>query len=241
MNDLKEKERKANKRVDISGMKFGKLTVISRANDIIQPSGQIKTAWNCKCDCGNEIIARTTDLKTGKKKSCGCYRKAFRVHDLTGKRFGKLTVLKKVNNHGHGIEWLCLCDCGKQTIVRSDGLVTGHTTSCGCYNKALKRNLSHGMYKTSLYKVWCAMKSRCNSPNVKQYKDYGGRGIKVCDEWNDKNGFIAFSSWALSHGYQTGLEIDRIDNNGNYEPSNCRFVTHKENMNNRRNSKCKTS
>lgn len=95
MNDLKEKERKANKRVDISGMKFGKLTVISRANDIVQPSGQIKTAWNCKCDCGNEIIVRTTDLKTGKKKSCGCYRKEFRVHDLTGKRFGKLTVLKK--------------------------------------------------------------------------------------------------------------------------------------------------
>ena len=220
--------------IDITGNRYGRLTVIERAESIVLPSGQIKTAWRCKCDCGNEVIIRVCDLKSGKTKSCGCYKKDFRVNDLTGKKFGRLTVLRKADNKGHGIEWLCQCDCGNQTVVRSDRLVTGHCTSCGCYSKELKRNYSHGMYKTPLYKVWCSMKQRCNSPKFKQYKDYGGRGIKICDEWNDKHGFTKFSKWALSHGYEHGLEIDRIDNNGNYEPSNCRFVTHRENMQNRR-------
>lgn len=217
--------------MDIAGMRFGRLVAIERAESFVQPSGQIKTAWKCKCDCGAEVVVRTTDLKTGKKKSCGCYRKEFRVHDLTGQRFGKLVVIKPERNNGHGIEWICKCDCGNETVVRSDGLVTGHAKSCGCYNKELKRNYKHGMYKTNIYKVWCGMKQRCNNPNNHEYNRYGGRGIKICKEWNED--FEKFGKWALSHGYKQGLQIDRINNNGNYEPSNCRFVTALENMHNR--------
>jgi hypothetical protein len=89
------------------------------------------------------------------------------------------------------------------------------------------------MYNTRLYKVWCGMKQRCNNPNCEHYHRYGGRGIKICPEWNDKHGFAEFAKWALTHGYKSNLQIDRINNNGNYEPSNCRFVTALENMHNR--------
>lgn len=219
------------KLLDLTGMRFGRLTVIKRAENVVQPSGETRIAWKCKCDCGAEIVARSIDLRTGKKKSCGCYRREFRVHDLTGQKFGRLTAIKPIENHGHGIEWLCKCDCGNETVVRCDGLVTGHASSCGCYNRELKRNYSHGMSNTKIYRVWCGMKQRCNNPNNLEYHRYGGRGIKICKEWNDD--FEKFGKWALSHGYKQGLQIDRINNNGNYEPSNCRFVTPLENMRNR--------
>lgn len=219
------------KLLDLTGMRFGRLTVIKRAENVVQQSGETRTAWRCKCDCGAEIVARSTDLRTGKKKSCGCYRREFRVHDLTGQKFGRLTAIKPIENNGHGIEWLCKCDCGNETVVRCDGLVTGHASSCGCYNRELKRNYSHGMSNTKIYRVWCGMKQRCNNPNNQEYHRYGGRGIKICKEWNDD--FDKFGKWALSHGYKQGLQIDRINNNGDYEPSNCRFVTPLENMHNR--------
>lgn len=96
---------------------------------------------------------------------------------------------------------------------------------------------THGLTNTSIYSVWCSMKQRCYNPNRKKYKDYGQRGIEICDEWQDA---AVFAEWALSNGYRAGLQIDRIDNDGNYEPSNCRFVTPKENSRNRRNTKLLT-
>lgn len=214
---------------DLTGQRFGRLTVVERAENKSE-----RTAWLCKCDCSNKVIVPSVYLTTGKTKSCGCYRRDFKLNNLTGERFGMLTVLSLKNTDGgHGAKWLCQCDCGNKVVVRSDGLTTGHTTSCGCYRDSGVPKIRHGMTNTRLHREWNAMKQRCNNPNFKQFKDYGGRGIKVCDEWNGKHGFDNFLKWAKENGQRDDLEIDRIDNDGNYEPSNCRWVTHKENMNNR--------
>jgi hypothetical protein len=216
--------------IDLTGKRFGRLVVIERAKN----GENGKAQWLCKCDCGNTKIVSGTDLRKGSCKSCGCYRHDFRTLDISGKRFGYLTVIEKVStNGGHGSLWKCVCDCGNELNVRHYSLTTGHTSSCGCYNKSGKAKVRHGQTGTRLHNIWGAMKQRCNNPNFKQWKDYGGRGIKVCDEWNSKHGFDSFYKWAMDNGYDSKLEIDRIDNDGNYEPNNCRFVTHKENMNNR--------
>lgn len=158
--------------------------------------------------------------------------------DLTGMRFGYLTVLSKDESlkykHQTHTTWLCLCDCGNTTIVRGYCLRNGHTQSCGCLGreKRLKSATKHGQSETRLYAIWHAMKQRCFNPNHKNYVDYGGRGIKVCEEW--KNDFQAFYDWAMANGYEESLSIDRINNDGNYEPQNCRWVTMKEQCNNRR-------
>lgn len=135
--------------------------------------------------------------------------------------------------------WLCKCDCGNIIKAASQNLKSGNTKSCGCLNKeiATKVNTKHNMYGTRLYKIWCNMKNRCYNQNVKAYNDYGGRGIKVCDDWlNKENGFINFYNWAINNGYKDDLTIDRINNDGNYEPSNCRWATILEQSHNKRNS-----
>jgi hypothetical protein len=149
--------------------------------------------------------------------------------DLTGQRFNKLTVIgKQPDKTKHGnYKWLCRCDCGKDVVVCSGNLRSGHAISCGCVRRP------HGGFRTALYNVWAGIKKRCLNPNNHGYKDYGGRGIKVCDEWLE---FVPFRDWALTHGYAKGLDIDRKEVNGNYEPLNCRFVTTTVNNQNRRNT-----
>lgn len=153
--------------------------------------------------------------------------------DLTGQKFGRLTVVER-----HGVKdghaaWLCKCDCGNTTVVNGRNLRNGRTTSCGCYHKEIliNRSKTHGMSKTRLYRIWHNMKNRCFYTKDKHFNDYGGRGITVCDEW--KNDFESFKKWSLSNGYSDELTIDRINNDGNYEPSNCRWVTMKEQCKNR--------
>lgn len=155
--------------------------------------------------------------------------------NLTGQKFGRLTVLHELRNyHKKGVYWLCVCECGNLTEVKGACLTYGHTKSCGCLNRDITRtrNTSHGKHGSRLYTIWQAMKDRCYNINFKRYKDYGGRGIKVCDEW--LNDFQAFYDWAMTNGYGDTLTIDRSDNNGNYDPNNCRFITLKQQNRNRR-------
>lgn len=174
-------------RMDITGMRFGRLVAVKRLRTDTSPSGRKYSVWLCKCDCGNNKEVRLTNLRQGTVQSCGCY-----AHDVRSKNAQELKIGEKMKKHGDA-------------------------------NKNLP-----------LYNVWCAMKRRCYNPRVKYYALYGGRGIKVCNEWMD---YLPFKEWALSNGYHQGLTLDRINCNGNYEPSNCRWVTTQEQQRNRRNNK----
>lgn len=129
--------------------------------------------------------------------------------------------------------WLCQCDCGNTSIVRGKSLIQGNTKSCGCLVYE-SRNVKHGMKKTRLYRIWSGMKSRCYTPSNPAYNRYGGRGISICQEW--KSDFNAFYEWAKNNEYSENLSIDRIDVNGNYDPSNCRWSTPQQQSDNKRNN-----
>lgn len=156
-----------------------------------------------------------------------------RKYELAGKRFGKLYVLKLTSDKtSNRHKWLCKCDCGNTYMANTSDLVSGHAKSCGCNQHNGRK--THGMSYTSLHKRWRSIKDRCGNPLCKRYADYGGRGITICDEW--EKDFTAFMEWALSHGYEESLTIDRIDVNGNYEPGNCRWIPLKEQNSNKRNN-----
>ena len=168
--------------------------------------------------------------------------RAIREEEIKGLRYGNLVVLgfseTKNNSNTHHKFLLCQCDCGKVKNIDMSHIRTGRTKSCGCgIGKSSKeRNTSHGGTKTRLYRIWANMKTRCSNEKVSYYKYYGGRGIKVSNEWMK---FEPFREWSLEHGYRDDLTIDRIDVNGNYSPSNCRWITLAEQQRNKRNVKRK--
>ena len=170
-----------------------------------------------------------------------------RLNDLTGKRFGRLTVIERAENlpNRTNAMWHCVCDCGTEKNCRGAHLTREKILSCGCQGRenSIKAKLKHGDTQgehSRLYGVWCNMKNRCYNKNVRSYENYGARGITVCDEW--QNSFENFKAWAIENGYDYEKpskyqQIERINNDGDYEPDNCTFATAKQQANNKRRRK----
>ena len=167
-----------------------------------------------------------------------------RFIDLTNKRFSRLIVLKKYGHNKYNqITWLCKCDCGNLIIVSGNSLTRNNTRSCGCLYQDYLHNprpntQKHGKSNSRLYHIWRDMKLRCYNEKQIGYKNYGARGIKVCDEWlNKTDGFVNFYKWSINNGYKENLTLDRINNDGNYEPTNCKWSTTMEQANNTRSNR----
>lgn len=163
---------------------------------------------------------------------------AHNFDDLTGKTFNRLSVIERVyNGNSKKTYWKCRCICGKEVIVESSKIKGGYTKSCGCLNEEnrkchIEELTTHNMSDSKLFKTWCSMRNRCENRKNMAYKWYGAKGVKVCDEWQGRDGFQNFYNWAIKNGYKDDLSIDRIDFNGNYESLNCRWITQKEQSNN---------
>lgn len=158
-------------------------------------------------------------------------RNTSKIKDLTGQKFNLLTV--KGMAQRNPIYWECVCDCGNTTLVRTSNLTGGKVKSCGCLQH--KGNPTHNQSQTRVYRIYAKMLRRCFVESDPAYSRYGGRGITMCDEW--KNSFVAFSDWAYANGYADNLTIDRIDNNGDYCPENCRWTDYLTQSNNKRNNR----
>ena len=226
---------------DLSGIRFGKLVV---EYDTGERTNQRNVIWHCRCDCGNEIDLPANSLVNGNTSSCGCLRNGGvgggigggNPIDVTGRRFGHLVAIRRIGrNFNRDSMWEFRCDCGITCVKNLSYVKNGETTTCGCKHKQYdKRN-------ERLYRVYHGMKARCYNKNNRTYKWYGALGVRVCDEW--LNDFNTFAKWAIENGYDKTAPrgqctLDRIDPSGNYEPSNCRWISIAEQQSNKRRSVC---
>jgi hypothetical protein len=215
---------------DLVGQTFKAWTVVERS-----PDRKRKTRWLCRCVCGNLRDLDACTLTSGDSASCGCLSN--RTRDLpAGTKFGRLTIITRAGSDRFKKKnWLCRCECGREITVSTSALTSGNTKSCGCLRDDVcgQAAKTHGMSKSSEYRIWALMIDRCTNPKNKKYADYGGRGIKVFEEW--LNSFEAFFAH-IGPRLFLKAEIDRIENDGDYRPGNVRWASCKEQCRNARDS-----
>jgi hypothetical protein len=227
------------KALDMMGKRFGRLVVVEKCAER-NASGEIQ--WRCDCDCGGSLITPGSALKIGRTVGCGCVmrQRIYESHrvDVSGQRFGRLVAISECKERLRGhIVWRCKCDCGVEVAIQATLLVSGHTKSCGCLSRdaACERMTVHGDFaacsdRHNERNIWVGMLGRCLDKNNYAYSNYGSRGITVCESW------LNFDNFYRDMGPRPSLKhsIDRINNDGNYEPSNCRWATQKQQANNTR-------
>ena len=235
--------------IQMIGRNFGLLTVIREVAQRRDANGKASRCFLVRCNCGAEKQVIGASLRSGATTSCGCRQRAIVSKmntrcgngDLIGDRFGSLTIVRESAPKDYARtrerRFIAKCECGRETVVFRANLVKGRTKSCGCTRaeKSAQASITHGetvgSRASSEYRSWCAMISRCHCPTNARFNDYGGRGIIVCSRWR-----ADFSAFLQDMGRRPSLDhsIDRINNHGIYEPSNCRWATHKEQSGNRR-------
>jgi hypothetical protein len=203
------------------GKKFNKLLVLDKCKNY---------KVLCLCECGSKKEISWYSVKTGSSKTCGCENSIVRIKHKKGDRFGRLIIIERLPKS----RVIAKCDCGNHKEFQLCSLITGKTKSCGCLNIELTKK--HGLCDHPLYSVWEGMIQRCYNKNALKYENYGGGGVKVCDEW--RNDFKIFYDWCINNGWRDGLDIDKdIKGNGLlYSPDTCTIVTHKQNTRNKGNN-----